>query len=182
MAPNFVLKDRNGAEVRLSDYAGKIIALNFWATWCSPCKLDIGWLNELQQRDAGRGFAVIGIAMDQEGWPAVEPFLTKFGVNYPVLLGNQHTGELYGGVDVLPTVFLIGKAGRIADVHAGVINRRAFEQSLERLLSRGTARRETATPRSLVMKLTEITSAWLTSRCSGPMRLRFHYPMPVSTP
>jgi cytochrome c biogenesis protein CcmG/thiol:disulfide interchange protein DsbE len=139
MAPNFVLKDRNGAEVRLSDYAGKIIALNFWATWCSPCKLDIGWLNELQQRDAERGLKVIGVAMDQEGWPAVEPFLTKFGVKYRVLLGNQHAGELYGGVDVLPTVFLIDKAGRIADVHAGVINHKAFERSLERLLSSTTA-------------------------------------------
>jgi peroxiredoxin len=134
-APNFFLKDRNGKEARLSDYAGKVIALNFWATWCSPCKLDIGWLNDLQQRYADRGLAVIGIAMDQEGWPVVQPFLAQFGVNYRVLLGSQQTGELYGGVDVLPTVFLIDRSGRIADVHAGIINRKAFEQSLERLLS-----------------------------------------------
>jgi peroxiredoxin len=143
MAPNFVLQDRNGEKVRLSDYAGKIIALNFWATWCSPCKLDISWLNELQARDAGRGFAVIGIALDEEGWPVIEPFLSKFRVNYRVLLGNRHISELYGGVDVLPMIFLIDKSGRIADVHTGVIKRQAFERSLESLLSRGDTCRQT---------------------------------------
>jgi cytochrome c biogenesis protein CcmG/thiol:disulfide interchange protein DsbE len=140
-APDFALQDRNGKRVRLSDYAGKVIALDFWATWCSSCKLDINWLNELQRQNADRGFAVIGIAMDHEGWRAVEPFLTKVRVNYLVLLGNQHTSELYGGVDVLPMVFLIDRTGRIADVHTGIINRRAFEQSMERLLSARTGRR-----------------------------------------
>jgi peroxiredoxin len=154
-APNFVLRDRNGKEVRLSDYAGKVIALNFWATWCNPCKLDISWLNELQRQNADRGFTVIGIAMDQEGWPAVEPFLTKFRVNYPVLLGNQHTSALYSGVDVLPMVFLIDREGRIADVYAGIINRKAFEQGMERLLSPGTASRRTARSKSCVIGVIE---------------------------
>ena len=88
--------------------------------------------------------------MDQDGWPAVEPLLTKFGVNYPVLLGNRNTSESYGGGDVLPTLFLIDRAGRIADVHAGIINRKALEESLERLLSPGTDRSETARPKSRV--------------------------------
>ena len=142
MAPNFVLQDRNGEQVRLSDYAGKVIALNFWATWCSPCKLDVDWLNELQRRNAGRGLAVIGIALDEEGWPVIQPFLSKFRVKYPVLLGNRHIRELYGGIDVLPMIFLIDRAGRIADVHAGIINRKAFERNVDSLLLRGDARKQ----------------------------------------
>jgi peroxiredoxin len=142
MAPNFVLQDRNGEQVRLSDYAGKVIALNFWATWCSPCKLDVGWLNDLQRENAGRGFVVIGIALDEEGWPVIGPFLSKFRVNYRVLLGNRHISELYGGIDVLPMIFLIDKAGRIADVQTGVINRKAFERSVESLLWRGDTCRQ----------------------------------------
>ena len=148
IAPDFDLQDSTGEPVRLSNYAGKVIALNFWATWCSPCKLDITWLNELQRRNADRGFAVIGIAMDQEGWPVVEPWLRKFRVEYRVLLGNQHISELYGGVDVLPMIFLIDRSGGIADVHAGIINRRAFEESMERLLSPPTACRRMAAPKS----------------------------------
>jgi peroxiredoxin len=150
-APNFLLKDISGKEVRLSDYAGKVIALNFWATWCSPCKLDISWLNELHRQNTDRGFMVLAIAMDQAGWPAVEPFVAKSRMNFPVLLGNQQTSALYGGVDVLPMVFLIDRSGRIADVYTGIINRKVFEQSLERLLSAGSAYRRTARSNSCII-------------------------------
>ena len=134
MAPDFKLADSDGRQVRFSDYRGKVVALNFWATWCGPCRIEVPWFNKLERRHANKGFAVIAISMDQEGWPAVKPFVSKLKVNYRVLLGNHQITEMYGGVDVLPTTFLIGRDGRIASAHVGLVDRKAFESSLEQLL------------------------------------------------
>jgi len=119
-APDFTLQDSNGATVRLSDYRGKVVLLDFWATWCAPCQIEIPWFMEFQQSLKGKGFAVVGVSMDEDGWDVVKPYIQKHGINYRILLGDDHTGQLYGGVDSLPTTFLLDRDGRIAAVHVGL--------------------------------------------------------------
>jgi len=133
-APNFSLKDLNGNTARLSDYKGKVVLLNFWATWCGPCKLEIPWFVEFEQNYKDRGFAVLGVAMDDEGWEAVKPYLTARKVNYRVVMGNDSIAELYGGVDSLPTTFVIDRDGRIASIHVGLVSRRDYEGEIKQLL------------------------------------------------
>jgi peroxiredoxin len=133
-APDFALKDADGKVVHLSDYRGKVVLLDFWATWCGPCKIEIPWFMDMQRRDKDRGFEVLGVAMDDEGWEAVKPFLSQMGVNYRVVIGNDTTAQLYGGVDALPTTFLIDRTGRIAAVHIGLASKKDFEDGVEQLL------------------------------------------------
>jgi peroxiredoxin len=133
-APDFALKDADGKTVRLSDYRGKVVLLDFWATWCGPCKLEIPWFMDFERKYKNRGFAVLGVSMDDDGWPAVKPFVQELGMNYRVLLGDERTGEKYGGIEALPTAFLIDREGRIATAHVGVASRRDFEDGIEKLL------------------------------------------------
>jgi peroxiredoxin len=133
-APDFSLKDADGKLVHLSDYRGKVVLLDFWATWCGPCKVEIPWFIEFQKQHR-EGFAVLGVSMDDEGWEVVKPFLAKEKVNYRVLIGNDKTSESYGGIDALPTTFLIDREGRIASVHVGLVNRKDFENGIEQLLA-----------------------------------------------
>jgi cytochrome c biogenesis protein CcmG/thiol:disulfide interchange protein DsbE len=133
-APDFALKDVNGQTVRLSDYRGKVVLLDFWATWCGPCQIEIPWFVDLERRNKDKGFAVLGVSMDDDGWESVKPFLSHLGVNYRVVIGNGETAQLYGGVDALPTTFLIDRGGKIAAVHVGLADRRDFEDGVEQLL------------------------------------------------
>ena len=133
-APDFALKDADGRIVRLSDYRGKVVLLDFWATWCGPCKFEIPWFIALERQNKDRGFAVLGVAMDDEGWEVVKPFLSRMGVNYRVMLGDDQTAQTYGGIDALPTTFIIDREGRIAAVHVGLGNRKDFEDGVEKLL------------------------------------------------
>jgi len=133
-APDFTLKDANGKVVRLSEYRGKVVILDFWATWCGPCRIEIPWFMDIQRKNKDRGFEVLGVAMDDEGWEVVKPFVAELGVNYRVLAGDDVTAQAYGGVDALPTTFLIDRAGRIAAVHVGLASRKDFEDGVEQLL------------------------------------------------
>ncbi len=134
-APEFALKDANGQTVHLSDYKGKVVLLDFWATWCGPCKIEIPWFMEFEQQFKDRGFAVVGVSMDEDGWTAVKPYLVRMKVNYRILLGNDQIGTLYGGVESLPTTFLIDRQGKIASVHVGVsTGKEDFKNAIVRLL------------------------------------------------
>ena len=133
-APVFTLKDAGGKVVHLADYRGKVVLLDFFATWCSPCKIEIPWFTEMERKNKDRGFAVLGVAMDDEGWEVVKPFLSEMGVNYRVVIGDDATAQLYGGVDALPTTFLIDRSGKIAAVHVGLANKKDFEDGIEQLL------------------------------------------------
>ncbi|MCL6546619.1 MAG: TlpA family protein disulfide reductase [Bryobacteraceae bacterium] len=135
LAPDFALKDVNGATVRLSDYRGKVVLLNFWATWCGPCKIEIPWFIEFEQKHKDRGFAVLGISMDDGGWEVVRPFLARMKVNYRTLMGDETVAELYGGVASLPTSFLIDREGRIASAHLGLVSKSVYENEIEQLLA-----------------------------------------------
>jgi peroxiredoxin len=133
-APEFALKDADGKTVHLADYRGKVVLLDFFATWCGPCKIEIPWFMDIERKNKDKGFAVIGVAMDDEGWEIVKPFLGKLGVNYRVVIGNDSIAQLYGGVDALPTTFLIDRNGKIAAAHVGLTSRRDFEDGIEQLL------------------------------------------------
>jgi peroxiredoxin len=133
-APDFALKDADGKVVHLSDYKGKVVLLDFWATWCGPCKIEIPWFMELQRANKDKGFEVLGVAMDDEGWETVKPFLADLGVNYRVVMGNDQTAQMYGGVDALPTTFLIDRSGKIAAVHVGLASKKDFVDGVQELL------------------------------------------------
>jgi len=133
-APDFALKDPEGRLVRLSDFRGKVLLLDFWATWCDPCKIEIPWFMDLQRQNKDKGFEVLGIAMDDGGWEDVKPFLAELKVNYRVVMGNDDTAQNYGGVDALPTTFLIDRGGKIAAIHVGLTSRKEFEDGVQELL------------------------------------------------
>ncbi|MCC7176156.1 MAG: redoxin domain-containing protein [Bryobacterales bacterium] len=134
-APDFSLKDGDGRTVKLSDYRGKVVLLNFWATWCGPCKLEIPWFTEFETNLKDRGFAVLGVSMDEDGWDVVKPFVARLGVNYRMLLGTDMVAQQYGGVDALPTSFLIDREGKIASTHVGLVSRRDYENDIQALLT-----------------------------------------------
>ena len=137
-APDFALKDADGRTVHLSDYKGKVVLLDFWATWCGPCRMEIPWFIEMQRQNRDRGFEVLGVSMDDNGWEDVKPFLAEMKVNYRIVIGNDATAEVYGGVESLPTTFLIDREGRIAVVHVGLTSRKDIQDGVEQLLQAGS--------------------------------------------
>lgn len=134
-APTFTLADGSGQYVKLSDYKGKVVLLNFWATWCGPCALEIPWFEQFEQQYKSKGFEVVGISMDEDGWKAIKPYITEHKINYRVLLGNDSVAALYGGVDSLPTTFIIDREGRIAFTpHIGLAEKNEYLNEIQTLL------------------------------------------------
>ena len=135
LAPDFTLTDANGASVKLSDYRGKVVLLNFWATWCGPCQVEIPWFIEFEQEYKSKGLEVVGVAMDEEGWKMVKPYVAEHKVNYRVLLGNDTVTELYGGVESLPTTFIIDRDGKFAfSPHVGLAGKNEYLSEIQSLL------------------------------------------------
>jgi len=121
--------------VKLSDYRGKVVLLNFWATWCGPCGVEVPWFVDFEQRYKSQGFAVLGVSMDEDGWAAIKPYVSDHKINYRVLLGNDTIAQLYGGLDSLPTSFLIDKEGRVAfPPHIGLISKNEYVNEIQCLL------------------------------------------------
>ena len=133
-APDFTRPDANGAAVQLSHYRGKVVLLDFWATWCHGCKTEIPWYQEFSRKYGKDGLVVIGVSMDDGGWNVVKPFLKEKQMTYPVVIGNDALGKLYG-LSEMPLTLLIDRSGRIALSHAGVVDRDAFERALRDLLA-----------------------------------------------
>jgi peroxiredoxin len=134
-AANFTLVDSNGSSVKLSDYRGKVVLLNFWATWCGPCALEIPWFIEFEQQFKSQGFAVVGVSMDEDGWTAIKPYVAEHKINYRVLLGNESVSTLYGGVDSLPTTFIIDRDGKVAFApHVGLAGKNEYLKEIQSLL------------------------------------------------
>ena len=141
LAPDFTLRNADGQRVRLSDFRGKVVLLNFWATWCGPCKFEIPWFIEFQNRYAPEGFTVLGVSMDDNGWAAVRPYVASARINYPVVLGDEKVNLAYGGIEALPTTLIIGRDGKIGYLHAGLTNKEEYRDEILSLLR--TKRQET---------------------------------------
>ena len=132
-APGFTRNDSTGAPVRLSDYKGKVVLLNFWATWCHGCKLEIPWFMEFESRFKDSGLVVIGVSMDDDGWKSVKPYLQLKKMNYPVVIGNEDLAKQYG-LASMPMTVMIDREGKIAALHSGVVDKAACEDEIRRLL------------------------------------------------
>jgi peroxiredoxin len=134
-APDFTLRGMDGTPVTLANYKGKVVLVNFWATWCGPCKIEIPWFEEFQRTYKDRGFTVLGLSMDEDGWDAVKPYAERRKINYPTVLVTERIRQMYGGVESLPTTFIVDKQGRIAATHVGLVNKTTYQKAIEALLA-----------------------------------------------
>jgi cytochrome c biogenesis protein CcmG/thiol:disulfide interchange protein DsbE len=134
MAPDFTLRDRDGKPVQLSQFRGDVVLLNFWATWCAPCREEIPFFIGFQQTYRDRGFVALGVALDDDGWNAVKPYADAKKINYPVLVGDDKIAERFGGLKAVPTTFIIDRQGRIAATHVGLCQRSEYENDIRAVL------------------------------------------------
>jgi cytochrome c biogenesis protein CcmG/thiol:disulfide interchange protein DsbE len=133
VAPDFRLKDAGGRMVQLSAYRGKVVLLDFWATWCGGCKQEIPWYVEFDRKYRAKGLVVIGVSTDDSGMKVVKPFLAQHGIEYPVVMGTEEMEKQYH-LDAMPLTLLIGRDGKISITHAGVVDRADFERRIVALL------------------------------------------------
>ena len=133
-APPFSLQDMQGRRIDLAQYRGKVVLLNFWATWCAPCRLEMPKLIEWQTRYGIQGFQVLGVSIDDTAAP-VRPFLNQLHVNYPVVMGDSKLEQLYGGIDGVPVTFLIDRQGIVRERFDGGPDLGALEWEVKRLLA-----------------------------------------------
>jgi thiol-disulfide isomerase/thioredoxin len=148
-APAFTLEDLSGKKVSLADYKGKAVLINFWATWCGPCKVETPWLVELRNQYAGQGFEVLGISTegddlapdDKPGWvkekAAIAKFVTEEKMPYPVLIDGDSLSKPYGGLDSMPTSFYVDRGGTVVAVQMGLTSKDDMEANIRKALGAG---------------------------------------------
>ena len=134
-APDFELKSLDGRTIKLSDFRGKAVVLNFWATYCAPCRVEMPWLIDFYQRYKSQGLEIVGISMDDGNQKQVDAFAREMNVNYAILLGNHSVRDAYGGARFLPQTFLVDRDGRIVKTLIGIKTRKDFEDSIKQLLA-----------------------------------------------
>ena len=134
-APEFTLPDVKDQNVRLSNYRGKIVVLNFWATWCPPCRSEIPDFIEAQKKYREQGVEFVGVSVDEDGKKVVAPFIEEFGLNYTVLIADEKVVNNYGGIGAIPTTFFIDRAGKIQRRYEGTISHEELHKALGDLLA-----------------------------------------------
>ncbi len=135
MAPAFELKSiPDGKTVTLASLKGKTVLLNFWATWCGPCKTEMPWLVDLQKKYGSQGLQIVGVAMDDTDDKEIGEFTHKMGVNYVVLKGTEKIGDLYGGVDKLPVTYYLDRSGKVVGETVGIDTEAAIEDGIKKAL------------------------------------------------
>ncbi|MCI0485228.1 MAG: TlpA family protein disulfide reductase [Blastocatellia bacterium] len=132
--PDFNLKDISGKEVKLSDFKGKVVVVNFWATWCGPCVAEIPSFVKLREQYHGRGLEIIGISLDRDSPERVARFAKKFNMNYPVVMGTQEAVASFGSMDAIPTTFIIDRRGQVHSRHIGLMSFNEAENEILPLL------------------------------------------------
>jgi cytochrome c biogenesis protein CcmG/thiol:disulfide interchange protein DsbE len=137
--PAFSLDDSKGTTIKLSNYRGRVVLLDFWATWCEGCKVEIPWYVEFQKKYKDSGLSVVGVSVDDDGWKSVKPFLQAKQVNYPVVIGDWDLAGRFG-ITSLPVTLLIDRNGRVADLHVGMVDKDAFDREIQILLKESTAK------------------------------------------
>jgi peroxiredoxin len=146
-APDFELADLDGKKIRLADLRGKAVLLNFWATWCPPCKIEMPWFVDIQKQYGPQGLQIVGVAMDTgNAHDDVAKFAKEMGLNYTVLLGNDKVADQYGGVDSLPTTFYIGRDGKIVTRVFGLVSHSEIEENVRTALKQGPAVAQNSAP------------------------------------
>jgi peroxiredoxin len=133
-APDFSLASLDGKTLKLSDYHGKAVLLNFWATWCEPCKIEMPWFVDLQKKYGAQGFTVLGVAMDDASPSDIAEFAKKMGVNYPIVIGKEAVGDEYGGIPYLPSTFYIGRDGKVVERVFGLVSRSEIESNIQKAM------------------------------------------------
>ena len=135
IAPDFTLQSLDGKTVRLSDFRGKPVVLNFWATWCGPCKIEMPWFVDLQKQYGPAGLQFLGVAMDDASTKDIAEFAESMKVNYPILIGKESVGDDYGGVQFLPETFYIDRNGKVVDKAFGLKGRGEIEDAIKKILA-----------------------------------------------
>jgi peroxiredoxin len=134
-APEFALTDASGKTATLAEYRGKVVLLDFWATWCGGCKLEIPWFVEFQKSYGAMGLAAVGVSLDDGGWKILKPFLAEHDIPYRIVLGDDAMAKRYG-IGGMPDTFLIDKQGRVAAAYrVGIVDRRDVEANIKSLLA-----------------------------------------------
>jgi peroxiredoxin len=133
-APDFSLQDLKGRPVQLSKLKGKVVAVNFWATWCGPCRAEIPGFVKAYEKYQSKGLEIVGISMDRVGKDAVHEFVKKNGITYPVAIDMSQTPQKYGGVSGIPTTFIVDREGKVAKQHVGYMDQTMFEKMVTPLL------------------------------------------------
>jgi|SRR5215472_3741493 len=132
--PEVALTGSEGAPVNLSVYKGRVVVLDFWATWCEGCKEEIPWFMEFQSKYGQKGLTVVGASLDDDGWKSVKPYLRQHAINYRIVIGTFESAKQFGVDKGMPVTLLIDRQGKIADVHPGMVDKEAFEREIQALL------------------------------------------------
>lgn len=138
-APEFTLKDLNGNDVSLSDFSGKLVFVNFWATWCGPCRQEIPGFIKMYDKYHDKGLVILGISTDRDGSKKVQQFADKNKMNYPVLMFNMKIINDYGGITGIPTTFIVNRQGEIVNKFVGFPGDQTFEEEIKKWLLKETS-------------------------------------------
>lgn len=133
-APSWTLPDVDGHSVSSDQFKGKVVVVDFWATWCGPCRHEIPGYIELQKKYGKDGLVIVGVSLDRQGAKVVKPFVEKEGMNYPVVIGDESTVEAFGGFNAIPTTFIIDRDGNIRDKKTGTEETASYEKRLKTYL------------------------------------------------
>ncbi len=133
--PEFSIESMDGGSVTNADIEGRVVLVNFWATWCGPCKIEMPWFVDFQRKFKDRGFTVLAISLDEGGWDPVREFAQDHDFNFPVLLGDDAVSEDFGGIYVLPTTWIVSRQGKVVFTHQGLVAKAKYEEEIEALLA-----------------------------------------------
>ncbi len=133
-APNFSLTTADNNVIEMNKLAGKVVVVNFWATWCRPCIMEMPGFSEVYEKYRSSGLEIIGVSLDHGGWSRVKPFLARNQIPYPIVIGDDNLYFAYGGESAIPTTVFVDKKGNITERHIGAMTKEQFESKVRKLL------------------------------------------------